>query len=135
MPDTTKAAADPATVALYEVAQRIDALTDAWKGDDLPPNLAEFVPEGPAGLRRLVLSELIKVDLEYRWRHHELPKQVEEYIEEVSAACGFANQARLMSSYRNCAMNAFTRAGSTGLVAIPSCLNAVPTITPSQYGR
>jgi serine/threonine protein kinase len=82
MPDTTKAAADPATVALYEVAQRIDALTDAWKGDDLPPNLAEFVPEGPAGLRRLVLSELIKVDLEYRWRHHELPKQVEEYIEE-----------------------------------------------------
>src|SRR5262245_38732098 len=82
MPDTTQSAADPATIALYEVAQRIDALTEAWKGDDLPPNLAEFVPEGPAGLRRLVLSELIKVDLEYRWRHHELPKQVEEYIEE-----------------------------------------------------
>jgi serine/threonine protein kinase len=82
MPETTQPSADPATVALYEVAQRIDALTEAWKGDDLPPNLAEFVPNGPAGLRRLVLSELIKVDLEYRWRHHELPKQVEEYIEE-----------------------------------------------------
>jgi hypothetical protein len=82
MPETTQPSADPATVALYEVAQRIDSLTAAWKGDDLPPDLAQFVPEGPAGLRRLVLSELIKVDLEYRWRHHELPKQVEEYIEE-----------------------------------------------------
>lgn len=82
MPETTQTPADPASVALYEVAQRIDALTEAWKGEDLPPNLAEFVPKGPAGLRRLVLSELIKVDLEYRWRHHELPKQVEEYIEE-----------------------------------------------------
>jgi serine/threonine protein kinase len=82
MPETTQTPADPATVALYEVAQRIDALTAAWKGEDLPPDLAQFLPEGPAGLRRLVLSELIKVDLEYRWRHHELPKQVEEYIEE-----------------------------------------------------
>ena len=33
-------------------------------------------------LRRLVLVELIKIDLEYRWQHHELPKQVEEYVEE-----------------------------------------------------
>src|SRR5262245_50717190 len=84
MPETTQHAADPATVALYEVAQRIDALTEAWKGDALPPNLAEFVPQGPAGLRRLVLSELIKVDLEERWRQHERPKQVAGESEEYT---------------------------------------------------
>ena len=59
----------------------MDALSAAWQGDELPPNLAQFFPAEPP-LRRLVLIELIKVDLEYRWQHHELPKQVEEYVEE-----------------------------------------------------
>ena len=83
MPETTHPKnADPATVALYQVAERVDALAQAWQGDDLPPDLAQFVPAKPAGLRRLVLNELIKVDLEYRWLHHELPKRVEEYLED-----------------------------------------------------
>ena len=83
MPETTHPKnADPATVALYQVAERVDALAEAWQGDDLPPDLAQFLPTKPAGLRRLVLSELIKVDLEYRWLHHELPKRVEEYLED-----------------------------------------------------
>jgi serine/threonine protein kinase len=84
MPDTTNkpAAAEHATVAWNDLAERADALIEAWQGDDLPPNLGEYLPTEPPLLRRMVLCELIKIDLEYRWQHHELPKQVEEYAEE-----------------------------------------------------
>ena len=79
---TAKSTPDNATVAWNELAERADALITAWQGDNLPPDLAQFPPAEPPHLRRLVLVELIKIDLEYRWQHHELPKQVEEYVEE-----------------------------------------------------
>ena len=79
---TAKPTPDNATVAWNELAERADALITAWQGDNLPPDLAQFPPAEPPHLRRLVLVELIKIDLEYRWQHHELPKQVEEYVEE-----------------------------------------------------
>ena len=83
MPDTTrKPMTDPATIALNELAERVDGLITAWQGENLPPNLSDFLPAEPAALRQLVLTELIKVDLEYRWQHHELPKEIEEYLEE-----------------------------------------------------
>ena len=83
MPDTTRPpSTDPATVALNELAERVDGLLTAWQGEKLPPNLVDFLPAEPAALRHLVLTELIKVDLEYRWQHHELPKEIEEYLEE-----------------------------------------------------
>ncbi|HTQ40452.1 MAG TPA: serine/threonine-protein kinase [Pirellulales bacterium] len=74
--------AEPATVALNALVERADALLAAWQGDDLPPDLSQFLPAEPPALRSLTLIELIKIDLEYRWQHHELPKQVEEYVEE-----------------------------------------------------
>ncbi len=63
------------------LAGRVEALVAAWEaaGPD-PPALAELVPAGPAGLRRLALVELIKVDLEYRWLHRRTPRRVEEYL-------------------------------------------------------
>ena len=79
---TAKPTPDNATVAWNELAERADALIAAWQGENLPPDLAQFPPAEPLSLRRLVLVELIKIDLEYRWQHHELPKQVEEYVEE-----------------------------------------------------
>ncbi len=79
---TAKPTPDNATVAWNELAERADALITAWQGENLPPDLAQFPPAEPLHLRRLVLVELIKIDLEYRWQHHELPKQVEEYVEE-----------------------------------------------------
>ena len=87
---TRKPTSDPDTIALYAVASKLDALSKAWQGDDLPPRLGDFLNEVPAANRVLVLTELIKVDLEYRWQEHELPKQVEEYVEEFPelAACG-----------------------------------------------
>jgi hypothetical protein len=84
MSDTTKSYVqqEQATMALNEVACRADALSAAWDSDDLPPNLADFLPDSPPALRQMVLIELIKIDLEYRWQQHELPKQIEEYVEE-----------------------------------------------------
>lgn len=85
MTDTTRPPpAEPATVALNALVERADALIAAWQGEDIPPDLNEFLPAEPLSLRQLVLKELIKIDLEYRWQHHELPKQVEEYLEEFS---------------------------------------------------
>src|SRR5690606_31770371 len=84
MPDTTQKSqpVEHATLAWTELAERADALIEAWHGDELPPTLADFLPAEPQLLRRLVFCELVKIDLEYRWRHHELPKEVEEYLSE-----------------------------------------------------
>ena len=51
----------------------------AWDADEGPPNLKEFLPEGD--LRRMLLVELIKVDLEYRWGQG-LEKRIAEYLAE-----------------------------------------------------
>ncbi len=64
------------------LAERIDALIAAWESLDGPPALGEFLPESPPNLRYLALVELIKVDLEYRWKKHNLPRKLEEYAEE-----------------------------------------------------
>ena len=82
--DSTKPLLDPAdaTVALEQVSSQVDALIAAWESPERPPPLSKFLPERPLELRRLVLTELIKVDLEYRWQQHGLPKMIEEYLTE-----------------------------------------------------
>ncbi|MFE3225649.1 serine/threonine-protein kinase [Nocardia sp. NPDC059228] len=50
----------------------------AWEAAAAPPRLAEFLPRTPH-LRRLVLIELIKVDLEYRWIRYDFPKRLADY--------------------------------------------------------
>ncbi len=81
---TTQPLLDPAaaTVALEQVSARVDSLIASWESPNRPPVLANFLPDQPLELRRLVLTELIKVDLEYRWQQHNLPKTVEEYLAE-----------------------------------------------------
>jgi eukaryotic-like serine/threonine-protein kinase len=69
------------------LSQRLEALIARWDEGSDPPSLAEFVPASPPTLRRLVLSELIKVDLEYRWsRGH--PRRIEEYLVEFPDLAG-----------------------------------------------
>lgn len=53
-----------ATHAWDDLAQRLDRFVAAWESGQ--PRLAEFLPLEPASLRRMVLTELIKVDLELR---------------------------------------------------------------------
>ena len=64
------------------LSQRIEKLVGAWERGSDAPRLETFLPAEPAMLRRLVLVELIKVDLEYRWQHRKLPKKIEDYLEQ-----------------------------------------------------
>ena len=80
--------ADNSTQAWDELATRVDSLIGAWQSGPRPPVLGNFLPENPAGVRRIVLCELIKVDLEYRWQQHSLPKTIEEYLAEFPELAG-----------------------------------------------
>jgi eukaryotic-like serine/threonine-protein kinase len=65
-----------------ELSDRVDAFIAAWDKATEPPSLGTFIPGHEPAVRRLVLSELIKVDLEYRWRANRFPKLLEEYLTE-----------------------------------------------------
>ncbi len=69
------------TVMWEQLSDRVDAFCATWDKDP-PPAIATFIPNDNPILRRFVLVELIKVDLEYRWLKHDMPKLVEEYIAE-----------------------------------------------------
>lgn len=62
------------------ISARVEALVRAWEKAEEAPALAEFLPPPP--LRKVALIELVKVDLEYRWRGARFPKRLEEYLAE-----------------------------------------------------
>lgn len=64
------------------LSEQVESFVNSWEAGGDPPSLSQFVPAEPALLRRMALVELIKVDLEYRWQHRQLPKQIEMYVEE-----------------------------------------------------
>src|SRR5262245_53989124 len=54
-----------------ELQQIADRFEKSWEKIDVrgePPDLAKFLPPPQDPLRRIVLQELIKIDLEARWR-------------------------------------------------------------------
>src|SRR5438034_9448030 len=56
---------DGATQAWDDLAQRLDRFITTWaQGQE--PTITEFLPAEPLTLRRLVLVELVKADLEQR---------------------------------------------------------------------
>src|SRR5215212_9298402 len=59
------------------VTDRLEALARAWEAG--PPDLADFLPPGPAVVRQLTLVELIKYDLEQRLQRG-LNKPLEDYV-------------------------------------------------------
>jgi serine/threonine protein kinase len=81
---TQKYETELGTMAWERLSTQVDALSRAWEGDDIPPVLEAFLPREPVALRRLMLVELIKVDLENRWLRHGLPKRIEEYRDEFA---------------------------------------------------
>jgi len=60
----------------------VETLVAAWESGGGAPRLADFLPEDAPKIRRLALVELIKVDLEFRWQHREMPKCIEEYTKD-----------------------------------------------------
>ncbi len=60
--------------------QHLDAYRAERDRQGQPPSLRRFLPAEPATLRRLVLVELIKVDLDYRWRYRGEQRLLEQYF-------------------------------------------------------
>lgn len=68
---------EQATGSFSVLADAVGRFIEEWDQGG-PPGIAEFLPSG-GGMRRLLLIELIKVDLEYRWGQG-LAKRVQEYV-------------------------------------------------------
>jgi hypothetical protein len=75
------------TGAAYE--QLLDRFEHAWQCGT-PPALTAFLPARPVRLRRRLLHELVKIDLEYRWRRPDVTEplpgcpRLEDYVAFVS---------------------------------------------------
>jgi serine/threonine protein kinase len=69
--------AENATHAWDDLAERLDRFLASWEGG-AEPLLVEFLPEQPHIHRRMVLIELVKVDLEQRTSRGKV-KQLEDY--------------------------------------------------------
>ena len=65
------------------LGRQVDALLAAWQAES-PPRLADYLPAAPARARRVVLIELIKVDLEQRYARPGLRRRLEDYAEECA---------------------------------------------------
>jgi serine/threonine protein kinase len=70
-------AAQP-TWAWDALASRLDACSAAW-ATGCPPPLAQFLPPEPPSLRRLILTEVIKLDQEQRVSHGLALRRAEDY--------------------------------------------------------
>jgi eukaryotic-like serine/threonine-protein kinase len=75
---TTAVTADAATFAWDDLSERLERFIATWDSGR-EPALADFLPPEPPGHRRVVLVELIKVDLEQRTTRGQ-PKRLETYV-------------------------------------------------------
>lgn len=62
-----------------EVTEHLEAFAHAWEESPEPPNPAQFAPDKPVELRRLLLAELVKYDLDCRIQRG-IPKSLEDYL-------------------------------------------------------
>jgi serine/threonine protein kinase len=78
---------DNATMFWDALAEYVQTFLEAWEADHQPPPLSQHLPDGPPVLRQMTLIELIKVDLEFRWKK-DFPKQIEDYVAEFPELAG-----------------------------------------------
>jgi serine/threonine protein kinase len=64
------------------LTQTLEAFSQAWSSSSLPPSIIDFLPEVESPLRRELVPELIKLDLEQRWRLG-LRRLVEDYLIDI----------------------------------------------------
>ena len=69
------------TWAWDALASRLDACSAAWAAGS-PPPLGKFLPPEPPTLRRLILTEVIKLDQEQRVSHGLPLRRAEDYVAE-----------------------------------------------------
>ena len=70
---------DATTRVWAAVAEHLEGFAKAWDENGAPPDVAGFLPAGPTEVRRLVLVELVKLDLDRRIPRG-LDRPLEEYL-------------------------------------------------------
>ena len=64
---TAVTTADPTTEENWsKLTQTLEAFAESWESSPFPPSILEFLPDAAYGLRRQLIPELIKLDLEQR---------------------------------------------------------------------
>jgi serine/threonine protein kinase len=69
------------------LTERVEAFASAWESGTAP-ELGKYLPEKPRSTRRLLLTELIKVDLEHRLAPGQTFRTLEEYAAEFPELVG-----------------------------------------------
>ena len=64
-----------------QIIECLDAFVEAWEETAQPPDLQRFLVNLSDSQKRTGLIELIKIDLEYRWRDQHLGRYLENYAE------------------------------------------------------
>ncbi len=60
---------------------QVEQLAQAWENAAEPPDLASFVPAEAESVRRMLLVELVKLDLELGWQTGQRTWRLEQYVE------------------------------------------------------
>jgi serine/threonine protein kinase len=81
--EPTHRTGDQSSETFSLLANHVCRFVDEWEARKAPPSIAEFLP-ADTSLRRVVLVELIKSDLEYRWVQYNVPKRIHEYRTEFA---------------------------------------------------
>lgn len=74
---------DTADARFEVVMSHLESFLGEWEANGFGPRLVDHLPEADAALRRMVLVELIKVDLEYRHGADVPVLRLEDYLEEI----------------------------------------------------
>ncbi len=85
-PSTHRAGESDTDLLWDDVSDRIERFVQAWESGT-PPALADFLPQPGAASRPCTLVELIKVDLEYRFRGETVRKSLDDYCQEFPELC------------------------------------------------
>ncbi len=64
------------------LVKHVEGFIESWEQRNEPPVLLNHLPAAEEPLRRVVLTELIKVDLEYRAGRGGEPKRLEDYLQD-----------------------------------------------------
>lgn len=63
------------------VGEHLESFAAAWETHGVPPDLSQFLPAEPPEVRRLVLIEIVKLDLDSRLQRG-LTRPLEEYLQD-----------------------------------------------------
>jgi serine/threonine protein kinase len=79
IPSTLIATPAAGTEVWAAVGDHLEAFARAWEAGGSPPDVAAFLPSDPPAVRRLVLVELVKLDLEHRLQRGQ-DRPLEDYL-------------------------------------------------------